>query len=293
MNDTRRHHFIPVFYLKHFTDDNGFFYIFDVKKGKFKSGGRRFAPRTHFYEFDANTAFQASNPTDFIEKGFSEFDSKVGAIISKIRLNEDYKLTSEEWVLLQYFINILYWRNPGNTEKIRAYVNGANNLSAFLLQLKNRQTGERRSDEEERRMMTHPDFYKFARLILPAATYSEIFQKEVNDHAHIHSFPEGLPKLISDYPIIYRRPETESLHTDEFIFPLTPTKILFRHRYKALIIPSFIRMLIDTLLLMQAKAYVACTDLEYPFILKTYYDKTFTSIEHLRKTIFDNLYYKF
>lgn len=298
MSLTKRHHFIPVFYLQQFTNENNQFYIYLVREEKFKDNGRLFYPSQQFYEHYGNTVYYGKEESDFIEQGFSDMDSQVGAIIKKISTGREWTLKSEEWVMLQYFVNIVYWRIPANTEKVKEYIKNAKSISDFRLKLMDSTTNKRVSSDEEMKLLekikADPEFYKFLKLMLPAITYPEIFEKANKDFAHIFPFPYAnrLPKLVSDSPIIYRRPGSESLHTDEFIFPITPSQILFRHRFSSLLVHSYVRVFVDMLLLLQANEYVSCTDIEYPEKLKWTFQKQFNSIEHLRETIFNLIYQK-
>jgi hypothetical protein len=298
MSITRRHHFIPVFYLKNFTDNDGLFYIFDKGKQTFKNKGKKFAPKSHFFEFEGNTTYYNLEPSDFIEKSFSNWDSKVADVYRKIinAKNGAYNLNPHEWTLLQYFINILYWRNPSNEHMVKEYIAKAKSISDFKMKLIRKHSNKRASINEEidllNKIKQDADFPKFLKSMLPAITYSEIFKKKENDFAHIFSFPLGLPKVVSDNPIIYRNLENETLHTDDFIFPLSPTQLLIRNKLSGLVIHGAVRILIDMMLFMQAKQYLSCTDLKYPLILQEQFSKSFSSIEDLRKAIFRNIYLK-
>lgn len=298
MSQTKRHHFIPEFYLKHFTNENNQFYIYLVKENKFKDRGRLFYPSQQFYEHYGNTVTYGQQQSDWIEKSFSDIDSKVGAIIKKISAGREWTLEEEEWIMLQYFVNIIYWRIPANTEKVKEYISNATCLSDFKMKVTDVRSGEQISTDEEMKLLERikrdPDFYKFLKLMLPANTFPEIFNKPNRDFAHIFPFTyaDRLPKLVSDNPIIYRRPGKESLHTDEFIFPITPTQLLFRHRFSKLIVHSHVRLYVDMLLLLQANEYVSCTDLQYPALLKSEFQIQFGSIEKLRENIFNLIYQK-
>src|SRR5688572_22749913 len=108
MSKSKRHHFIPVFYLKNFTNEDGLFYIYDIKNDKFKNNGEGFAPKTHFFEWEGNTVFYEPEPSDFLENGFTNWDNNVANIYNKIVSFENdfaYHLKGEEWTMLQYFVN--------------------------------------------------------------------------------------------------------------------------------------------------------------------------------------------
>lgn len=55
MQKSWRHHYLPQFYLKGFTNENGTFKIYDVTQGKFLKDGKEFSPASYFFEKNANT----------------------------------------------------------------------------------------------------------------------------------------------------------------------------------------------------------------------------------------------
>ena len=292
MEESSRHHFIPQFYLRHFTNEKGKFYIYLVKEDKFKGGNQLFSPKQQFYENYANTLTYENVQTDFIEKEFSNIDADVSRIINKASLDH-HSLVEREWMMLQYFVNILYWRCPCNTPQVKEYLQSASKLSDLKMSIRNKETNEPASEEEQnewlKRFQDDPDFYKFIKISLPGITYPEIFEKNVTDFAHIFEFPfsNNLPKLVSDNPIIYRKSGSESLHRDEFIFKLTHSKLLFRHRIKSPQIMSTIRLMVDVLFVMQANQYVSCTDMTYPRLLRNTFERSGQTVEKLRQEIFN------
>ena len=289
MSISKRHHFLPIFYLKRFTNDDGRFYVYDVNKKSLRAKGQLFYPSQQFYKYESNTVSFDTVESDFIEEAYGDIDSKVSAILHKIH-SMDCTLTQPEITLLQYFVNVLYWRNPINDDKIKAELFNANSMRNFGMKLTRKDSGQRASAEEElmllERMKADPDTFKLLKLHMPAQTYPEIFEKEIQDYATIINFQYDAHKLISDYPIIYRNPGIESLHTDEFIFPLSPKKWLFRHKVQKVITHTAMKFMIDLMGLIQAKEYVATTDKEYPFMLQEYYDKHFSSIDEVREQAF-------
>ena len=197
-----RQHFVPVFYLKHFTLDDGSFYIYDTKRGKFKKNGNKFWPNSHFYQVDLNTLHHDNNTSYFIETSLTKHDTQISDLLNKIAGNEHNELTPHDWTYLQYFTNILFWRNPSTTPYLIKLISEAKNLSPFGMSLRDKATGEIMSDEQERKIiLNNPQFIKFLRLKMPGTTYPEIFGHQ--DYATIITFPAGLPKLVSDNPVIH------------------------------------------------------------------------------------------
>jgi uncharacterized protein DUF4238 len=281
-----RQHFVPVFYLQNFTFNNGFFYIYDVKNNRFKRRGQEFAPKSHFYQHDLNTVTHLNNVSYFIETSFTKHDTDIGQLFQKIKHGKPTELTPQEWTYLQYFTSIMYWRNPATTPRLQRMIAEAKNLSPFGMSLKDKVSWRRMSDEQEREMMQNPEFIKFLRLAMPGNTYPEIFTKKIEDSATVITFSDGLPKLVSDNPVILFGDDDQPLHTRPLIFPLTPTKVLVRHDKKDLVLPNYVRVLIDMLLLAQATSYVSCTDYRYPSLLMDSFNSRYQSVEKLK----DHLY---
>ncbi|MDR3716724.1 MAG: DUF4238 domain-containing protein [Puia sp.] len=277
-----KQHFVPEFYLKNFTDEDGLFYIYNVRKGRFKKGDNRFSPASHFFVPDINTVFSKGNASYFVENSFTKHDTLISNIFAKIKERGATQLIPAEWTHLQYFTNILYWRNPNNTAQLEDLVTNAKNLSVFGAKLINKTTGERESDDRERELIKDPQFIRFLRGQMPGITYPEIFTKQEQDHATIITFPDGLPKLVSDNPVISLHEQGQSLHTSGMIFPLTPTKVLFRHDRRELIVQSFVKVMIDMLLPAQATNYVSCTDQSYVLQLLENYRKHYSSVDLLK-----------
>lgn len=210
--------------------------------------------------------------------------------------DREHILDSEEWTMLQYFVSIMYWRNPGTKHIIEDRLRNAKGMKDLGLTLKDQLTGNPVTTEKEmefiNRIKADSDFYKFYRSMLPGLTYPEIFKKKESDFAHIFPFTPGLAKLVGDNPIIYRNPGKESIHTDDMIFPLTPLQVLIRNKFSGLIVHSVGRIYIDMLLVMQANQYVSTTDMSYPITLQEEYHKRFTSVDQLRTTLFRYIFQK-
>lgn len=290
MSHSNRHHYLPVFYSKGFTNPDGFFYVFDVVKGEFKNHGRKFAPSTQFYEHYGNTISLGGESDNYIEDQYTKMDTEMSGIIRKIAGGGRNELTEHEWQMIQYFVNVIYWRIPANTNKVKQYIAEANSLRSFRMHLKNEKTGALASEEEHlellQKIKQDVDFYKYIKLGLPAITCPEIFEKDFNNSATIFCFDFELPKLLGDNPIIYRNPDSVSRHQDDFVFPITPKEVLFRHRLKIPRVYAPVRVMIDMLQVMQAKEYVVCSDLEYPLKSRDTFSTMYGSIEKLREAIF-------
>lgn len=113
MNVTRKHHYLPVFFLKGFVNDEGAFSVFDCKKRQLKKG--RYFPSSHFFEFGRNTTNFEGTVSDFTEKGYGTKDNRFAKLFHKIQQCPGIpELDEMEMFALQEFISNTFWRIPKN-----------------------------------------------------------------------------------------------------------------------------------------------------------------------------------
>src|ERR1700761_8388157 len=131
MNRSRRHHFLPEFYLKGFTNTQGKFAVYDVQRGSIKKNW--YAPKSHFFVFDHNSMEINGFLTDVPEQAFSIIDSRMSAVFNKLQGYPGVpKLTVDEMVGLWYFLSNLFWRNPENDSRFEKTVD----IAAARVQIK-------------------------------------------------------------------------------------------------------------------------------------------------------------
>ncbi len=286
---SQRHHYLPEFYLNGFTNNNKEFLIYLIKEGRFKKNGKYFSPKSHFFENDANTLYNENDSTDFLEQSYSESDDMVAKIFEKVKTSNEhnYGITDYEIAILQYFVAKLFWRIPINKEVIERIIKNRT-LKQLGLVLKDKNTNLPVSDEQfENKLKSDPNFLKLAKQWLPTATYLSIM--ECKSPITIIPFPDKLPAICSDNPLIFRNPIKLDIYKDDFILPLTSEKILIRTKKVKKQIHTNVKVEIDMLLLMQANEYVCSTDLTYPIILKQVFSNEYKSVENIRNKIFEKL----
>ncbi|WP_040252070.1 DUF4238 domain-containing protein [Psychroserpens mesophilus] len=113
-NESKRHHYIPKFLIKGFTDENNLLYIYDKKKDKILSKQR--SPKSIFFENFRNTIkIDESNSNSIIEDlWFQKLDDELSKNVQKLqteKLNTDL-FNDDNIAQLQFFIINLFWRIP-------------------------------------------------------------------------------------------------------------------------------------------------------------------------------------
>jgi hypothetical protein len=287
MSISRKHHYLPIFYLKKFTDENVQFDVLNVKTNFIKPGPHD--PAKFFYEKDDNNVIIEGVETDFIEKEFGKIDDKASKVFENICNN--INLNAEEQSTLEYFINSLYWRIKSNQSFVHSLINKAYTLKDFGLTLVNK-NGEdippNLHSEILQKMKDDNDFFKFYRLMLAPLN----FIKHINSSMHstrIINLDFNLHNVISDNPFIFNANNVISPNTEELIFPISNKKILIRSSVESLKIIPQLKFMIDMCIVKQATQYIAFTDRLYlGCLLKTFEDK-YGTLDKLKKSIFESI----
>lgn len=287
-----RHHYIPEFYLKGFTNESNQFSINSMRDKQFKQDGKLFSPQSHFFKKHDNTINDLKkSSTDLIEKNYAELDSKFAPIFNKLKGPEGencYGITLEERILLQYYVSILFWRLPSNNEIVKEmtkydmfeFLDLKVTLEYTLENIKRLQFAEQ--------IKKHRDYHKILRLWIPQMTFPTMFNN--NSSTTITTFPPNkLPAICSDNPLILRHPEKLDLYNDDFVLPINRNIIFLRTKNNRQPIHTTIKIHIDMMVLMQSKELVCCTDTKYVDMLMKVFNKDFKTLDNLRKYIFHHL----
>ena len=111
MPKPRRHHYLPQFYLNYFTNNDGYFYIFDEEKSEI----RKQTPINTALEKDLYTVKQSNGEDSYLlEKIFSEYESQAKILFEKIKKQEE--LCYEEKYIMSFFVALMQTRTPSAIE---------------------------------------------------------------------------------------------------------------------------------------------------------------------------------
>ncbi len=291
MNSTSwRHHYLPQFYLKGFTNENGLFKIFDVERQEFIKSGKEFSTESYFFEKDGNSVIKDGVKDDVIEtKFFKKQDDRIAKVFNKIKNSsreDDFGITDMDMPDLQFFVSSLFWRVPANYDQIK-YLVDTKELHELGLLIKSKKNNLTIRDKElETRIKNDPFFFKSMKNIIPYLTFPRLL--DCKTPLTIQTFPEQLPAICSDNPVIMEESVFPDIYFDDFIFPLTNKLVLIRGK-KINNIMNTIKVDIDLITLKQAKKYVSCTDQRYIQMLNNYFENNFKSLKELKTSVFNKL----
>lgn len=114
VNLSWRHHYVPKFYLKGFTNEDGFFHLFNKEKGEIEPNPK--SPESYFFERDRNTfRLPHGELDDFIESSFyKQLDNVSKYAFEKLR-NEGIQSINDNAQALStilLFVNGIFYRIP-------------------------------------------------------------------------------------------------------------------------------------------------------------------------------------
>lgn len=223
-NGSRRHHYLPVFYIRGWTAPNGHLCVYDKEKDEFLR--RRLSPRSVFYEHDGNTSSLHGMNNTIAEKAFAQSDAYAAELYSAIRTmanvpennNHVYHSTA---LLLS---TAIHFRVPANAILYDALYDH----TAFTVT-----QGGRRLPEFEKALKTDETYKKTSRAAFPimfmAEALERIKDKPYDQVARIREWPTPMI-VLTDNPIVYRKPirSAEDLFAS-FMLPITSRRLYAQH----------------------------------------------------------------
>jgi hypothetical protein len=280
-----KHHYLPEFFLKGFTDESGTFFIYDHYRNVLKN--RKFYPSSHFFEKERNTIEINNLKDDFPEQVYSLKDNIYSILFSKIQTSSNIpKLSIEQILSLQEFVTNLFWRLPENDSLFLEQFK-RNTIFKNSYVFKNQTTGQI-IDNEQTRALLNSDAFK--RSLRPMVSTIAMLKNKMTDVENWRiSYAPGNFNICSDNPIILKDSTSIDLFTSDLIMPLTKNHLLIRslkpipHK---ILEPEF-TLKISLLVFMQGTRYSASPNKDY-FQMLSRISKQFT-VDNLKKSIFSYL----
>ncbi|HZV71425.1 MAG TPA: DUF4238 domain-containing protein [Saprospiraceae bacterium] len=262
-NQSKRHHYIPQFYLKGFCDATGRMHVFDKEKGTFIYR----TPETIFYQHKRNTTALFGVEHDMLEQAYSLFDSINTDLIEKLRSSVDVnpfhgnpQLAVNFWL----FITQLMWRIPSSDEALHTQIPEFD-FQKLGLVLVNKQTGEKTVNPSLEALFRNEEtFTEFARLIIPSTKeYKALFHTTDPNKWNILYQDDG-KHLIGDVPFIINSPSRNILDIPKgFYVPLSSDKTIIYLDPPPIEYPKMKTLALDVALFHSAERFVGGRDLEY------------------------------
>jgi len=282
MSISSKHHYLPEFYLKGFTNSKEVFSIYDHSKKQIKKGEH--SPSSHFFEKDRNSAEFEGRKTDLPEQHYNFAETKQAKILQKIQSSELISLNADEMILLQEFVSSIFWRIPSNDRLyIQQFEKGS--LLDNSYKIINKVTGETAADSEVEKIRTSEIFIKSLR---PAAAgVSLLANRNNNFHDWGITYTKSENRICSDNPILFRNENATNIFESDFIFPITKNHLLLKlsKRLRISHFPSEFSLMTDILILKLGNIYSCSANRDYLITISKMAE--YFTIDQLKNNIFN------
>lgn len=274
-----RHHILPKFYLKGFTNEEGTFAVYNCEEKKIKKGFH--SPKSHFYIENRNTVKINGISDDFPERVYSLIDSETSKIFQKIQeTNGVPKLTTYEMAGLQFFLSDMFWRNPANDGLLERSFN-----TPFIRQLffsTDPDTGHKIASGIPKEIVDDKNLMQSFRPMLGALSFETSTTTDYQNW-RIGYHPYG-GFICSDNPFILENDKAKDVFDTAFVFPLTKNHILIRSFNVFGPLPAPIMAYIQIALFQQGVKFCAGPKREFFNLLID--DPSYYSMDFLKDHIF-------
>lgn len=167
---SRKHHYLPRYYLKGFSNSDGTFFVYDKETGNIFTS----IPGDSFFENHLNTInFSDGSKSDFLEHVHTELEGKSWESFDNIRTsNLKDPVQSLDKMHLYLFLHFLHWRLPSNYERLeklseQMFINGSK-FDYFNVVDNN---GNQASEDFLREFKRSAMWKKCSQLIIPFAPF--------------------------------------------------------------------------------------------------------------------------
>jgi hypothetical protein len=221
-NDSKRHHYIPRFYIKKFCNSNGNIYVNDKSDSSNYDNITSKVPKKIFFEWNRNTFEVDGEESTVIEKIYGDIEDKIApyldSLVNSTGVGDVQTIDVEVLRNLIYLGYLTKWRVPKNDD----YVDKLNSSLSFDdLNFFAKIKTSIFSLNDAWPISIVPEI---KRLLFPTLLFSrkEEYSK-VFRNTFIISFPQ--PLFITDNPFVEFSLDTEK-EFQSFIFPLSSNLLL-------------------------------------------------------------------
>lgn len=288
---SRRHHYLPQFYLKGFSNQEGKFAVFDKKRKVLKNG--YYSPKSHFFEKDRNTFTIEGEETDFLENLYSDYDNRLSDLFEKFQRDDEESDILNPYNIqeLKLFIAMMFWRVPESDQLVDTFFESFS-FDELGIKLED-QDGNSAPDSVKQKMFEDPNFRQACRfLILPLNTFQITLQdSDINNWKYYYT-ESDFHHLCGDQPIVFKNPKSLFIFEDDLFLPLTKNKFLvYTKKEKVKELPPEFALLRDILIFGQSRKYVCSSSRDYLKVVSNLYYNRYANndLHKLRKEVFSYL----
>ena len=269
METSSRHHYIPRFYIKGFTNNDQLLFVYDKQNDRIQ---QNISPKGIFYERDRNTMYFDEATSILEDKWYQQLDDRCSQAIRNLREEPNIEgiLSNDNLADIQFFVLCLFWRIPKTDYAFERYIREAK--IGFT-----DNNGEDFDDiDREHSLKNDVNYKKIARAFISNQALKNFTQIQGQIHAQL--FDKGRDLfLLGDYPMVFKKtPSTfdDLFHTD-FYLPISSKRLFYSARNQRELKFEFGKILrINALVIDQSVRYICSPNLEYLRDNVTYYKRS-------------------
>lgn len=258
INQSSRHHYVPKFLIKKFTDENGLLFVYDKERDVILKEQK--SPKSIFFSWDRNTVDFNGNKKDNLESLYSALDDMLAKDLDSVL--KSGSVTSEQLTSLILLATIQKWRVPNIDENFDEIKNSLNQEKLGI------KISFKGSDvEEEKKMIEHlekSEIFKAASRtalpFLPLRNPNKLIELHNNSFINVSN---QFPSLIGDCTIL-EKSNFDIEELENFVFPLSSSHTLvFKKGTKKRINNVLFYIQKDLAIINNSTKFVACRSLEH------------------------------
>lgn len=252
---SRRHHYIPQFFIKNFANDDGLLFVYNKEKDSFLKNKQ--SPKSLFFENDRNTVSFSGEQLDNLEQMYSTLDSSLAKDYRNVLKTKT--ATPEEVASLFMLANLLRWRIPKSDEKFNLLKNDLSQEDLKItIQIKSKEAGLNHAAMAH---IENSDIFKETKRVM-LSILPLLHSNKLLDF-HNYSFIQNnslFPSLIGDCPILMEN-EHEDREIGNFIFPLSSdTTFIYKQDSDREILNGLFFLHRDLSILHNSTKLIGCKD---------------------------------
>jgi len=258
MSKSKKHHYIPQFFIRNFTDNDGLLYVYNKDKDqivKYKQ-----SPKGLFFENDRNTVDFSGHQLDNLESMYSALDSTIAKDYLNVLKTET--VTPEELISITLLANMLRWRVPKSDTRFNEI---KTDLSQEQLNIKI--TVKDKGLQIDPKALEHIEgsdiFIEGKRIllsILPLLNQQKVLEIHNSSFININSL---FPSLIGDSHVVFED-ESDFNAISNFILPLSSEKtFIYKQDSKGEVNNILFFFHRDLSIIHHSQKYVGCRSLNH------------------------------
>lgn len=283
MSKSSRHHYIPQFFIKNFTDEDGFLYVYNKIENRISN--KKQSPKSIFFETDRNTVDFSGHKLDNLESLYSKLDNEISLAIKNVLSTKT--ITPEDLTSIALLACLLKWRVPKSDEAFNVIKDDLTQEDlAITITVKDKNT---RVDKNALKHIENSDIFKETKRILlgilPFLNPSKLLIIHNNSFIQTNDF---FPSVIGDCPVIEKE-NFDINKIEDFILPLSSTDtFIYKQDCKKEIKSILFFIQRDLAIINSSEKYVGCKNKEHLEKIVKIYNQTVAenAVSNIHKHIF-------